>query len=250
MEVSIFLNVTDISNITTQINFNKEYIFNGINCSIYLICSIFSVIMNIPLIINWIFNCKKNIYADFLIISIVVSDFIEGVFVCPIYLIQKLIEMNLISSNLISINLSFITECIDNSIYLIIFSSLIFLSLHRLKQLISPFKEGFKLNRFRILILVSIWFIFPIISFPIIWLKTFLKYKELIEFLQYISTFIIIIFLCIVNIQIIFRFRSKLKKSRLNKKKIMNEKKAIFCTLSLTMLVLINVGSLFNVRTI
>ena len=151
MEDTILFNTNnsfDMLNKSMQLNL--EYIFGSFNCLIYLICSIFSIILNLPLILNWILNFKKNRYADFLLISISVSDFLNGFIVCPMYFIKKLIEMNLISSYVISKSLFFIMESVDYSIYLIGPASLFLLSLHRLKQLISPFKEGVQLNIFRI----------------------------------------------------------------------------------------------------
>ena len=239
MEVAIYFNntnVKDLSNKSAGETFNKEYIFGSINGSIYLLCSIFSIILNLPLIINWILNCKKDNYADVLIISIVFVDFLDGFLVCPIYFIQELIKMNLISPDVISPNIDFVTKSIDLSIWFMMLSSLLRLSLHRFKQLISPFKEEVKLNKFRILTIVSIWFIFPIISFLSNWL---IKNEELIELLFCVSVLIVFISVCILNILIILEFKSKLKNTKLNKSNFKNEKKAILCTLSFCMLLFI-----------
>ena len=236
MEIEILYNNTntiDISNKSLQQKFNAEYIFGSINGLIYSFCSIFSIILNLPLIINWTINCKKDKYADFLIISIAVSDFLDGLLCCPIFCIRELIEMNLVSSNVISQNLAFISDSIDNSIWWISPLSLLLLSLHRLKQLISPFKEGVKLNRFRIVRIVLIWLLFPIISFLIVW---FIQYDEYFKLILYSGDLIIFTSTCIVNILIILKFKSKLNNSKLNKRNFKNEKKAILCTLSLTLL--------------
>ena len=234
----------EISNRSTQQTLNEGYIFGSINCFIYLVCFIFSIILNLPLIINWILNGKKENYPDLLIISITVTDFIDGVFVCLIYFTENLIEMNLINSNLISSDLVFIADSMDYSAWLISPASLFLLSLHRLKQLISPFKEGVKLNRFRVVTIISIWFIFPILGFLINWSRTLIKNEQLIDLLYHITDSIIIISTCVANILIIVQFKSKLKNSRLNKKNFKNENKAILCTLSLGLLLLITCGPL------
>ena len=245
MQSSVILNTTkaiDLTNISAQTKLNEGYFFGTVNCSIYLLCSLFSIIMTLPLIINWIFNCKKDNYADFLIISTFVSDFIDGFLVCPINLIKELVKMTLINSNVISKNFVFVTDSIDFSSWSISPLSLFLLSLHRFKQLVSPFKEGVKLNSLRIVILVSIWVFFPLIWFPIIWYKNLLITEELIYFLSYIIQCIIIILVFILNILISFQFKIKLKNTRLNKNDFRNEKKAILCTLTLASMLLITLG--------
>ena len=239
MEVVILVNVTNTIFISVQPKFNVEYIFGSIKGSIYLLCSIFSVILNLPLIINWIFNCKKDNYADFLLISITVADFLGGLLVCPINCIKEFIEMNLISSNVISKKMFYISLSIDNSIWLISPLSLLLLSLHRYKQLTSPFKERVELNRFRILIIVSIWFLSSIIGFLIIWYILFIKYEEYIEILYHFIQCAVIISTISLNILIIYKFKSKLKNTKLNKNSFKNEKKAILCSVWLNILLLI-----------
>ena len=235
MEVVILFNITnaiDISNKSVPPKLNVEYIFGSINCLFFLFCAIFSFILNLPLIINWICNCKKDNYAGFLIISITVSNFLDGLLVCPIFFIQQLIDMNLVSSNLISKNLDYITKSIDSSIWLINPLSLLLLSLHRFKQLISPFKEGVELNKFRIVTIVSLWLLSPIICFPIIWHILF------IEILHHIIECTAVISTCSFNFLIIYKFKLKLKNNRLNKNNFNNEKKAIVCTVWLNLMLL------------
>ena len=234
MEASIILNISktiDLSNKSAQTKLNVKYIFGTVTCSIYLLCSIFSNILNLPLLINWIFKCKKDKYTDFLIISITVSDFLCGFLVCPIYSIQELIKMNYVSSYVISTNLFFVTESIDYSIWWISPLSLLLLSMHRFKQLISPFKEGAKLNRLRVLTIVSIWLIFPIISFPITWSKNLIKTEELVNSFNYIRDFIVMISVYILNILIVVQFKLKLKNTRLNKKNSTMKRRLFFVQL-------------------
>ena len=246
MELKILLNATNSNEILTNKSLYeqiyKEYIFVSINCFIYLSCSTFSIILNLPLIINWILVCKKENYADYIFFSMACADFIEGFLVCPIYFIEKLIEINLISSYKISETINCLTESIDYSIWLISLSSLFLLSLHRFKQLISPFKEGVELNRFRFTLIISIWFIFPMISCPLIWYRKFITYEDYFELLFYISDCIFILTICILNILIMIQFRSKVKNKKLKKNNFKKEKKAILCTLSLTLLLLITMG--------
>ena len=147
--------------------------------------------------------------------------------------------MKIISSYVISESVFFITEGIDYSTFIISPSLLFLLSLHRFKQLISPFNEGIKLNRFRIAVVIAMWLLSPIVAFCIVWYRTFIKYEKLIEFIFFISSLIITISLVIINILIIYQFKSKLKDKKLNKRNLNNERKAILCTLSLTLLLLI-----------
>ena len=244
MEASSILNITEtidlLSNKSSQPKSNEEFIFGIVNCTIYLLCSIFSTFLNLSLILNWIIYCKKDKYADCLLISIAISDFLCGFLLCPIFFIKELIKINLISSNVISRNLTFVTDSIRYTIWWISPVSLLLLSFHRFKQIISPFKEGVKLNRFRVITLVSIWLIVPTISFPIIWYENSIKPEELKTFfIDYICDLILFISVFILNILIIVQFKSKLKKTRLNKNNFKNEKKAILCTLTLAMLLFI-----------
>ena len=82
----------------------------------------------------------------------------------------------------------------------------------------------------------------PIISFPIIWYKNFIKYDNVIEILYYMYQCIIVIIVCIVNIIIILKFKSKLKNTKLNKTNFKNERKAIRCTFYLNSMLLITWG--------
>ena len=237
MEASIHFNTTDkmvISN-HTIINEDEEYIFGSINCFIYLFCSIFSIILNLALILNWIFVFKKDKYADFLLISMASADLIIGSLTCPFDLIKKLSDMSLISSLKISKTSIFVKESIEYAAWLNTFLSLFLLSWHRFKQLISPFKESAMLNKLRIVILTSKWLILPPICFFIIWCKTFTQYKDLIEFLHYLSGMITNVSVFILNILIILKFKSKLKNTKLNKNNFKYEKKAILCTFVLTL---------------
>ena len=248
MENVIIFNSTHIEDISNRsVQQNKDFIFNAINCLIYLLCSIFSVILNLPLILNWIFVCKKENYADFLIISISLSDFIDGFLVCPIHLIEKL-NMNLNSSYVLNKTLHFINESIDSWIWKTSLFSLLLLSLHRLKQLISPFKEGNKLNRFRVIAIVSMWFILPIYFFLMHWYKMYIKNETLIRILEYLSECAFIISICFLNVLIIVQFKKKMKNTTLNKNNFKKEKHAILCTLWLTLLLLITTGPYLIVR--
>ena len=250
METELSFKITNIklSNQSIDERLNEGYIFGSANCFIYLFCSICSIVLNLPLILNWILACKKENYADFLLISIAVSDFIDGFLICPIKFIQNLIVMSIISSSLIGKNLNYIAKSFDDSIWWMSPSLLFLLSLHRFKQLISPFKEGVKLNRFRIVTIVSIWLFFPALSFLLNWYNMYIKYQEIIPILDWASELFIIISICILNILIIVHFKSKLKNTTLNKNNFRKEKKAILCTLSLTLLLLLTTGPFYIIQ--
>ena len=100
MEVQSFLNTTltqHISNKSIDHLLNKNLIFDSINCFIIIIFCTSSVILNFQLILNWIFVCKKDNYADFLIISMATADFVDGFIVGPFLLMRKLSDMSLFS---------------------------------------------------------------------------------------------------------------------------------------------------------
>ena len=244
MEIESFLNTTktiEISNKSIDYLLNKNLIFDSINCFFIIIFCISSVILNLQLILNWIFVCKKDNYADFLIISMATADFIEGFIVGPFLLTRKLSDMRMFGS-FESETLTYLIDSIDSAIYLISPSLLFLLSLHRLKQLISPFKDGVKLNRLRIAAIVSIWLFIPIMYFIINWYNMIIKYERSIDMFYHISLSMIILSILVVNILITVKFKSKLKNKRFKKNNFKKEKKAIICTLSLSLILLITMG--------
>ena len=234
-------------NFTFQLNYSNDRfaekeIFVIINCFIYSICAILSTILNIPLIINWIVFCKKDNYSDLLLISIALTGLIDGIFVCPIHLTKKLKELHFIRVSL-SEFVEFLEESIDDAIFPINFLSMLILSLHRLRLLKVPFKEQTKINRFRIASIISIWLTCIIASFLEEWYLYYIRSEKLLRFMFIIITlYIPTVSVIVINILIIINFIAKMKNQNLNRVDFKKEKKAILCTLSITLAISLTFG--------
>ena len=138
----------------------------------------------------------------------------------------------------------------DHGNFLISYLSLIFLSYHRLRQLTIPFEEKADLNRFRIILIISIWIISLSIGFlrnyPRFYIITSDYHNRLFRlitnlFILYIPVFIIIV----LNFLIVKQFIIKFKKKNLNKRNFRKEKKAIYCTISINSVLLLSQGLWF-----
>ena len=225
-------------------NSNGEYTFKIINCSIYLFCAIFASILNLLLITSWIlFGGKKN-YSNFLFISNTISDFIIGGVVCPFYFLEELEE-----SKMSKFLICFV-DTVDYGVILISYSSLILLSYHRLRLLAKPFEEKAELNRYRTILITSMW----IISFFFGFSKNYTRYYVITSYYgqslfvllaNIIGFYIPVLIILILNFLMIKKFIIKIKKNNLNKTNFDNEKKAIACTISTNFILLISQGLWF-----
>ena len=235
ISIFYFLEFNSSTNVLTEAN-----LYDVINCFIYLICAILSTFLNIPLIIKWIFFCKKNNYADLILITMAVADFINGIFICPSLLIMKLNQINFIKLNFINTFFQFFEDSIDNALTAITLSSMFILSLHRLKLLKTPFKEKTKFNRFRIAIITLIWLISIITNFASYLISYYIKRVNIFYLIWLIvSLYIPSISIVILNIIIIINFTSKIKNKNFNRSDFKKEKKAILCTLSINITLLL-----------
>ena len=152
----------------------NEFIFGIINFSIYLVCSFLSIFLNCLLIISWLINCKKDNFADFILFSNAICNFINGFFVCQSFYLIELKKLKLIQSELINQLFENIVALVDDTTSASNSFSLLLISIHRLRQLIGPFKENPKITRLRIFYIISISFICLATSF----LKYFLKFMN------------------------------------------------------------------------
>ena len=218
-----------------------DIIFKIINCSIYSVCAFFSIILNLLLIISWYFNRSKHNYSDFIFISLAVSDFINGLFVCIGNLIKQLIKVDEL--------FVFILSFIDYSVYIINFLSLIILSYHRLRQLIKPFKEKATINRFRIFLIFAIWIFSTVMVFLSHFISKYLLNSKFYSKLITISSTLIgcyvpILLILFLNTLLVGNFKAKLNKKISKIKKIhnKNEKNAIKCIVCMNTGILLTMG--------
>ena len=235
----------NVSYITsTNSSLNGDNIFTIINCSIYFLCAFFLIILNLLLIISWYFNRTKNNYSDFIIISLAVADFTNGLLVCNGYFVITLLGQNNVNKFFI-----FMVYLVDFSVYLISFLSLIILSYHRLRQLLKPFEEKAKINRFRTFLIISIW----IVCFVFGFLKNYTR-KYLINSLYYINLisistniiafYIPILWILVLNILLVQKFIAKLKEKKIKIKnnQTKNEKNAIACVICINFGLILSMG--------
>ena len=220
----------------------KNFIFDMLNCIIYLLSAISSSILNCILILSWLLHCKKNSYSDLIFISNAVSDFLNGFIVCNSHFITKVKEADFNENVKFSQIFNYIVSVIDDTMFFTSLTSLLLLAYHRYRQLVIPFKEKDTLNRFRIFSIISSWFISLIIA-------SIRNYFGLFSYKNFIELSFCVIFYCIpislitiLNILIIRTFKIKLKNKKIQKNKIKNEKKAIACTLFISLAVLVTFG--------
>ena len=244
-----FSNITQIDNGSEMFSYT-QIIYTLVSCIILLSSAFFSTIFNFLLILSWIIKKDKENFADLILISMAICDFINGIFVCPsIFLIYNE-DISGIKIGVNKLIFEFISYSVDATVNEISVLSLLILSLHRYRQLNDPFKEKARLNRFRICLIISIWFIS--FSFWFIGNRLFFFNEDFVinvdnnEFVylgrMFIFYFVPIIFIIILNILIIKSFKLKMKNKKLIKTNLKKEKKAIACTNSITLLLLLTFG--------
>ena len=207
-------------------------------CTIFSSSALFTTIFNFLLILSCIFQKNKENYADLIIFSMGICDFIAGVLVLPGLFLLLLKDLSVINMNISSELFEYMIVSIDNSTFQISLFLLLALSYHRYRQLSSPFKEKSYLNRFRITAIISIWLISIIYWFLTIWLTNSLsfydgKFAYLIGIL--ITNYLPILLIIVINFLIIKHFNIRIEKNRFIKQSLKKERNATACTVSITL---------------
>ena len=132
---------------------------------------------------------------------------------------------------------SFMVRIVDFGVFLISFLSLILLSYHRLRKLTTPFEESLNLNRFRIILIISIWNFGLTVAFSkhysmFYLIRSHYHGQILSILLNCIGFYIPIVSILILNFLLIKHFKARFKNVKKNNFK--NEKNAIFCTVCIS----------------
>ena len=243
---SNFTKFDNSSNITN----NSKSIYILISCIILSSSAFLSTIFNPLLILSWTIKKEKDNFSDLILISMAISDFINGIFICPSIVIIFYEDVKCIRLIFNKKIFEFITYSVEASVNEISVLSLLILSLHRYRSLVKPFKEKSKLTRFRVSLIISIW----IISFSCCFLgnRLFffnndflldLKSNEFIYMGRMLIFYLVpIILIIVLNILMIKRFKSKMRNPHLIKTNLKKEKNAIDCINSITLILLLTFG--------
>ena len=229
--------MNNLSNVTLyDSQLNNHSISQLINIAIYLFCAIFASISNFLLILSLIIFGKRDAYSDLIFISIAISDFINGIFVCSFKSIEN---AALLKGYKLNSLFKWFIEVLEDAIFFNDLYLLFLLTIHRFRQIVTPFKEGNQLNKFRIFIIIATWTISALNGI----LNGIFREFEKIYFIEFLSDFIgfyiPLIAVIVLNILILNKFYFKLKNSKFKNKNLKNEKNAIACTVSSTLLLLL-----------
>ena len=232
---SLSLNLTKLEFISNN-GKNVEFFNHMLKSIIFMVSAFFTTILNFILILSWLIQKNKKNYADLILISMALSDLINGLYVLPLFAFKELNSLNT-TNNELNRFLIHTVNIIDMTTSEITIISLLILSLHRYRQLVVPFKEKSLLNRNKISLLISIW-VFSLMY----WFVTFWPFRplvfeknKLIRFItMIIGIYIPILIVIVLNILIKKTFKLKINQNQLNKMCFKRERRAIACTNSIT----------------